>query len=149
MEDNKTKKEKLPTIFIVLRVIAFTMIVLGIVLAIAVNIGFLGITVFSIFPLFWGFFPSIQKFLVKTQKYVVNENKDDLSQLADTNADISQNAAKKLAKRAREGWDEAEEEQSNEIISKYKKSAKTIYCKHCGQKIDEDSRFCKYCGKQQ
>ena len=149
MEDNKTKKEKLPTIFIVLRVIAFTMIGLGIVLAIAVNISFLGITVFSIVPLFWGFFPSIQKLAVKTQKYVVNENKDDLSQLADTNADISQNAAKKLAKSAREGWDETEEEQSNEIISKYKKSAKTIFCKHCGGKIDEDSRFCKHCGKQQ
>ena len=26
---------------------------------------------------------------------------------------------------------------------------KQIYCKHCGASIDEDSRFCKKCGKEQ
>ena len=24
-----------------------------------------------------------------------------------------------------------------------------IYCKHCGKLIDEDSKFCKSCGKEQ
>ena len=23
-----------------------------------------------------------------------------------------------------------------------------IYCKHCGNRIDEDSQFCKYCGRK-
>ena len=26
---------------------------------------------------------------------------------------------------------------------------KTIYCKHCGSRIDSDSKFCKSCGKRQ
>ena len=69
--------------------------------------------------------------------------------LSETGADIVSPAAKKLAKSAKEGWADAEEEQSNEIVSKYKKSAKTIFCKHCGGKIDEDSQFCKHCGKEQ
>lgn len=25
----------------------------------------------------------------------------------------------------------------------------TIYCKHCGRLIDVNSKFCKYCGKEQ
>ena len=25
----------------------------------------------------------------------------------------------------------------------------TIYCKHCGGVIDADSRFCRFCGKEQ
>ena len=28
-------------------------------------------------------------------------------------------------------------------------SSETIYCKHCGNSIDADSRFCKTCGKEQ
>lgn len=29
------------------------------------------------------------------------------------------------------------------------KKQKVMYCKHCGQKISEDSVFCKYCGAKQ
>lgn len=29
------------------------------------------------------------------------------------------------------------------------KSSKKIFCKHCGAQIEEDSKFCKSCGKSQ
>lgn len=80
--------------------------------------------------LIFGFLPEIKKVGVKTVKYLQEENKEDLTDLASTAADITKDAVTKTTKAVREGW------------------VGTEYCKYCGQKIDADSRFCKHCGKE-
>ena len=81
-----------------------------------------------------GFSPEIAKLSVKMTKHVQAETKEDLTDIATTNAEIQSNAIKTMASAVREGFDG---EQA------------TMFCKHCGAKIDEDSRFCKVCGKEQ
>jgi len=65
-------------------------------------------------------------------KYMVDENKDDLTHLSTTNANISKEGMKITAQAIKEGFAED-----------------SVYCKHCGVSIDSDSKFCKNCGKEQ
>ena len=85
--------------------------------------GFVGIT--------FGFRPEIVKLSVRTAKYVQEENKEDLTDMADTGADIISDAVKKVASSVNDGM------------------RKSKFCKHCGAEIDEDSRYCSRCGKEQ
>ena len=34
-------------------------------------------------------------------------------------------------------------------VGRREKQEGEIYCKHCGELIDEDSKFCNHCGKEQ
>ena len=150
MEEKKQKnnKSKPPKIFLAIKIVAGTLIVLSIVLFIlsftmsdsfeteasSMGLRFGGITclIFGMFFMFIGFTPSIQKTMIKTQKHILNENKEDLKDIVDTQADVSKDAVKTVAGAVKDGLEEDK-----------------MFCKHCGKEIDKDSKFCQYCGKEQ
>ena len=78
-----------------------------------------------------GFTPEINRLSAKTRKYVQEENKEDLTEIADTHADIIGGAVQKITGSVREGM------------------KKSKFCKYCGAEIDEDSLYCSMCGKKQ
>lgn len=94
-----------------------------------------------------GFRPEIAKMGVRSAKYMQQQNKEDLKDIASTSADITEDAVKKTAKSWKEGF--ADENNEVEVGSEKEVFVGTMYCKHCGAKIDADSRFCKVCGKEQ
>ena len=77
-----------------------------------------------------GFRPEITKHSIKTTKYIQEENKEELKEMLLTTAEIHSEAVTTTAKAVKAGMSD------------------TMYCKHCGQKIDSNSKFCKYCGKE-
>ena len=77
-----------------------------------------------------GFGPEIAKARAKTLRYIQEENKDDLTAIANNSAEIMSDAVSKTA---------------NAIASGVQK---TMFCKHCGAAIDADSKFCSACGKE-
>ena len=78
-----------------------------------------------------GFSPEIAKARAKTIRYIQEENKEDLTAIASNNAEIMSDAISKTAGAVSNGVQ------------------KTMFCKHCGAKIDFDSKFCSSCGKEQ
>lgn len=140
------KDKNQPKHFIVLKIFGFIALAVaigGIVLSI---IGFgdfesnnfmIGgfMTCFGLFAgiscLLIGFRPEISKMSVKTARYIQEENKEDLSAMASTSAEISSDAITTVAKSVKNGVKDI------------------VYCKHCGAEIDADSKFCKKCGKEQ
>lgn len=78
-----------------------------------------------------GFKPEISKMSSKTTKYIQEENKDTLTDIASTSADINSEAITKTARAIKNGLKD------------------TMFCKHCGAEIDRDSKFCNECGKEQ
>ena len=77
-----------------------------------------------------GFTPEITKARAKAVRYLQEENKEDLSSIASTGAEIMSDAITKTASALSEGLNQ------------------TKFCKHCGARIDADSRFCSDCGKE-
>lgn len=77
-----------------------------------------------------GFSPEISKARAKTLRYIQEENKEDLTAIANNSAEIMGDAISKTA---------------NSITNGIQK---TMFCKHCGAKIDIDSTFCSRCGKE-
>lgn len=84
----------------------------------------------GVFGLAQGFKPEITKQTLKTTKYIQEENKEDFQEIITNNAEIHSEAITTTAKAVKSGLNE------------------TMFCKHCGQKVDVDSQFCKYCGKK-
>ena len=139
---------KKPLSFLILRIIGFcclALALLGIVLVI-VGFGDFETNNFMIggflttFGLFTGiactvasFLPEISKTTIRTQKYIQNENKEDLTDLANTAAEINANAVTTISRAAAQGFT-----QEN-----------TVFCKECGAKIAADSKFCRHCGTKQ
>ena len=78
-----------------------------------------------------GFGTEIAKARVQTARYIQEENKDDLTAIASNTAEIVSDAVTTTAGAVREGI------------------KATKFCKYCGEKIDEDARFCSTCGKEQ
>ena len=78
-----------------------------------------------------GFRPEITKMSTKSIKYIQQENKEDLKDIISTTADIASEAVTKTTTAIKQGIKD------------------TIFCKHCGAKIDFDSKFCNKCGKEQ
>ncbi len=70
---------------------------------------------------------------IKATKYVLDDNKKDLKNIVDTGTDISKDALKTTISVIKEGLSEE----------------KNIYCKYCGEEIDDDSKYCKNCGRKQ
>ena len=62
---------------------------------------------------------------------ILNNNEDKLKDIADKTANISKDAIKTTVSAIKNGIKD------------------NIYCKHCGEVIDSDSKFCKYCGREQ
>jgi phosphate/sulfate permease len=65
-------------------------------------------------------------------KYIQKENQNDLKEIVNTTADIAKDAVTTTTKAVAHGITNEE----------------TMFCKHCGAKIDVDSKFCKSCGKE-
>ena len=78
-----------------------------------------------------GFRPEITKMSTKSIKYIQQENKEDLKDIINTTAEIASEAVTKTTTAIKQGIEDA------------------IFCKHCGAKIDFDSKFCNKCGKEQ
>lgn len=158
MEDNKNKKMKKPTFYLVMKIIGFSVLAIGLILlicGITKNIPSMGqagwfdaesaknglisggvTCIFvSIALLITGFTPEIAKMSAKHQKYIQQETKEDLTDIANTSADIVDDAIVTTVKAVKKGLSEDEE--------------KSVFCKHCGKEIDFDSTFCKHCGKEQ
>ena len=77
-----------------------------------------------------GFGPEIAKARAKTIRYIQEENKEDLTAIANNRAEIMSDAVSTTAGAIVNG------------------AQKTMFCKHCGAKIDADSAFCSQCGKE-
>ena len=77
-----------------------------------------------------GFGPEIAKARAKTLRYIQEENKEDLTAIANNSAEIMSDAVSKTANAIANGVQ------------------KTMFCKHCGARIDADSTFCSRCGKE-
>ena len=78
-----------------------------------------------------GFRPEIAKLRTQSTRYIQQENKEELSRIADDAADIMSGAITKATHAVKEGLQDS------------------IFCKHCGAEIDADSVFCSKCGKKQ
>lgn len=142
MEENKNQEPKL---FKVLRIVAPILLIAGICFIIATVSTYEGIgttkwgllapgiiLTFFAFPAFFiGITPKMAKLSAKTQRYIQQETKEDLTEIANTGADISSEAITKTTKAIKKGIKD------------------TKFCKHCGAEIDADSTFCKSCGKEQ
>ena len=69
---------------------------------------------------------------IKAQKYMLEENEEMLKDINRKTANISKDGVEITARAVKKGF-----------------SGETNYCKHCGNSIDADSKFCKVCGKEQ
>lgn len=142
------KKIEKPKYFLVLKILGVITIILGVVCLIVkstTNIGPRILTIMSIFGvvgglvfMLLGFQPEIKKLHIKNAKYIQENNKEDLTDIANTGADIVGGAVTKTTKAIKNGL----------TINEADDNAKT-YCKHCGSKIDADSKFCNKCGGEQ
>ena len=139
-------KNNKPTHFLILKIVgaaALCVAVLGIVLTVTSFSDFASpkfiisciLTTFGLFIgmpcLAIGFSPEITKMNIKTAKYIQSESKGDLKDMASTNAEIASDAVATL---------------SGAVMSGIRGEA---FCKECGKKIAADSKFCRYCGKEQ
>ena len=70
---------------------------------------------------------------VKSMRNMMDESKDDIQNIYTNMADATKDGIEITARALKKGFTEDE----------------GIYCKHCGNKIDNDSKFCKNCGKEQ
>ena len=70
---------------------------------------------------------------IKAAKYMMDESKEDLRDISTNMADVTKDGIETTVRAIKKGITEDED----------------IHCKHCGSKIDNDSKFCKNCGKEQ
>ena len=97
--------------------------------------------------LFMGFRPEISKLSVKTARYIQEENREDLTAVATGGAEIVSGAVSTIATAASDAIARATAQTQEQPHPQ--PPEQTMYCKHCGAKIDADSKFCKVCGKEQ
>ena len=146
-------KIKEPKIYLILRILGLTLLVIGIGMIVAGIIVGQNIDPFEssldvalIFPGAFivmggisctviGFEPKMAMMSARKARYIQEMTKGDLKAVADTNAEISSEAVSKTAKAIKDGLNDKVED--------------TMFCKHCGGVIDWDSTFCKHCGKEQ
>lgn len=105
--------------------------ILGIILIIVLTI-----VTFAI-PLIFVFNPKIRGKMMSTKikatKYMMDESKNDIKSISSDMAEATEEAVETTTRAVKKGLTKEE----------------SIYCKHCGEKIDNDSKFCKHCGKSQ
>ena len=85
--------------------------------------------------LMFGLVPVLNKTAIKLQKHIQEENKEDLTSIANTKVEINKQAIQTAVKTGAQAVKQGMRE--------------TKYCKECGAEIDLDSKFCSKCGKEQ
>lgn len=94
---------------------------------------------------------------IKAAKYMLEEAQDDLSEMGTTMGKLTATTENKILTENEELSKDSSRKKGNiakeeiEIKTRAIKeglSGKKVYCKHCGSLIDEDSKFCKSCGKE-
>ncbi len=70
--------------------------------------------------------------VINVKKNIIDDNEDSLKEISKKEGELAGIGIEKKARAVKEGLLEDE-----------------IYCKHCGESIDADSKFCKKCGKEQ
>lgn len=165
-DEEKKEKNKKPKLFLVAKIIAVVLFLVGIPLfissffvggdgtfeaettAMGLRFGGMCACIFGLSALFFGFAPNLHRTSIKTQKYIIDENKDDLKDIVDAKVDISKDAIRNVVGSVRDGIVEGAKDESEEASVKSSTGGQ-IFCKHCGKQIDADSKFCSYCGKEQ
>lgn len=140
-------ENKKPRHYLILKIIGFVFVavaIAGIVLTITgfgnfENNNFMiggFMTCFGLFAgiscLVFGFSPEMSKMATKSAKYIQQQNKQDLTDIASTSADISSEAVTKTARAIKKGFSE-----------------ETKFCIHCGEEIPKNALFCSKCGEKQ
>lgn len=100
-------------------VVAFILVILGFVFVLTLMFN----------PKFRGKMLSNQ---MKSVKYMMDDSKEDIESISTDMANATKEGVQITASAIKEGF-----------------TGKNTFCKHCGSKIDEDSKFCKECGKEQ
>ncbi len=75
----------------------------------------------------------IRKASIDVEEQVLEENADRIGNINTTHAKLNAKGVETTARALKKGFTQEEEKQG-------------IYCKHCGDLIDVDSKFCKSCG---
>ena len=140
-------ENKKPRHYLILKIVGFVFVavaIAGIVLTITgfgdfENNNFMiggFMTCFGLFAgitcLMFGFSPEMSRLATKSAKYIQQQNKDDLTDISNTNAGIASGAVVKTAKAVKEGLKEENK-----------------FCTHCGESIPNDAKFCSKCGEKQ
>lgn len=95
---------------------------------------------------------------IKSLKYMIEDAKDDIEKMGSIAGNIQTKISKNILDNNEETLKDIEIRKANidkegiEIKARALKdglSKNVVYCKHCGAAIDEDSTFCKKCGKKQ
>ena len=120
---------------IILVILANTVLVDGIMPNVAALIPGSFLVFIGFACLMFGLVPVLNKTAIKLQKHIQEDNKEDLTSIANTKVEINkqaiQTAVKTGAQAVKQGMSEIK------------------YCKECGAEIDLDSKFCSKCGKEQ
>lgn len=95
---------------------------------------------------------------IKSLKYMMEDNKDDISDIVSNAGTASINAKKRIMDEHENTIRDLNTREANTRKDSIQITARAIrdgllgekqYCKHCGEFIDADSKFCKVCGKEQ
>lgn len=118
-------------------------------------VGIIGITIMM-------FSPNLRTKLLKREfratKSMLEDLQGELTEMGTTVGTVSANIQKGILDQNEDALREGErkrasiEKEGIEIKTRAIKDGLTkniMYCKHCGAAIDEDSKFCKACGKKQ
>ena len=97
---------------------------------------FILVTIIIIFSIIMAFSPKLRGKMmskqIKAGKYAMDESKEDLKSITDDVAYATKDGIKTTVGAIKEGFIKS-----------------NVFCKHCGNEIDADSKFCKKCGKEQ
>ena len=98
-------------------------------------IGVLAIAIF-IFTLLLMFSPKLRGKMmsknIKATKYMIDESKDDIKSISSDMSEATSDGVETTVRAIKRGIEKEE----------------SIFCKHCGAKIDKNSKFCSKCGKE-
>lgn len=117
---------------------------------------FVFVLLFMISPKLRGKFMAKQ---FKSMKHMIDLSKDDITDITSTMGNISVASTKRIIDNNESDLRSISSKTANinkdavEITTRAIKNGLTqeekVYCKHCGERIDSDSTFCKKCGKKQ